>query len=75
MPALAPATFPMTAGRPSGIFSLVPSARRRKNNVSVRRAPYLLRYRAFEEQEYVRRPGALHIRRPVNTYKSMPELY
>jgi hypothetical protein len=39
--------------------------------VSVHRAPYLLRYRAFEVQEYVGRPGALHIRHPASAYSSV----
>jgi hypothetical protein len=40
----------------------------RRTLVSVHRAPYLLRY---EAQEYVGRPGALHIRHPVNAYSSV----
>jgi hypothetical protein len=42
-----------------------------KKIVSVHRAPYLLRDRAFEAQEYVGRPGALHIRHPANAYSSV----
>ena len=41
---------------------------RRRNKVSVHRAPHLLCCRALEVQKYVCAPDALHLRHPVNTY-------
>jgi hypothetical protein len=41
---------------------------RRRNKVSVHRAPHLLCCRALEVQKYVCAPDALHLWHPVNTY-------